>query len=65
MVVGALAQWGTRHLHREHRLVSDDCGHPVKLVYYCPTCDARVRGVGVRLKRKRVRAQRSRVTAAG
>jgi hypothetical protein len=36
----------------------------VKLVYYCPTCDARVRGVGVRLKRKRVRAGRGRVTAA-
>ena len=53
VVVGALAQWGTRHLHHEHRLVNDECGHPVKLVYYCPTCDARVRGVGVRLKRKR------------
>jgi DNA-binding HxlR family transcriptional regulator len=55
VVVGALAQWGTRHLHHEHRLVNDDCGHPVKLVYYCPTCDARVRGTGIRLKRKRKR----------
>ena len=52
-------QWGTSHLHRHHRLVNDECGHPVKLVYYCPTCDARVRGVGVRLKRKRTRAKRS------
>lgn len=64
VVVGALAQWGTRHLHHEHRLVNDECGHPVKLVYYCPTCDARVRGVSVRLKRKRARVKRGRPTVA-
>jgi DNA-binding HxlR family transcriptional regulator len=59
VVVGALAQWGTRHLHHEHRLVNEECGHPVKLVYYCPTCDARVRGTGVRMrKRKPARSER-------
>jgi DNA-binding HxlR family transcriptional regulator len=56
-VVGALAQWGTNHVHRQHRLVNDECGHPVKLVYYCPTCDARVRGAGVRLTRTGRRAK--------
>jgi DNA-binding HxlR family transcriptional regulator len=63
VVVGALAQWGNRHLHREHRLVNEECGHPVKLLYYCPTCDAPVRGGGVRM-RKRKNASRERATAA-
>ena len=54
VVVGALAQWGTRHLHREHTLVNEDCGHPVRLVYYCPQCDARVRGAGVKMRKRRV-----------
>ena len=53
VVVGALAQWGTRHLHHEHRLVNEACGHPVKLVYYCPTCDARVRGTGIRMRKRK------------
>jgi DNA-binding HxlR family transcriptional regulator len=53
VIVGALAQWGSRHVHRRHHLVNEDCRHPVRLVYYCPTCDARVRGTGVRLARTR------------
>ena len=53
LVVGALAQWGTRHLHHEHRLVNEACGHPVKLVYYCPPCDARVRGTGIRMRKRK------------
>ena len=59
-VVGALAQWGIRHVHREHHLINEECGHSVKLVYYCPTCDARVRGAGIRLKRKRKPARSAR-----
>src|SRR5215470_11020223 len=37
VVEGALAQCGTRYHPREHRLVNEECGHPVNLVYYCPT----------------------------
>jgi len=51
VIVGALAAWGSRHVERRSRLVHADCGHPVKLGYYCPDCDARVRGAEVRLKR--------------
>jgi DNA-binding HxlR family transcriptional regulator len=56
VVVGALAQWGARHVHRRHRLVSQACGHPVRLLYYCPRCDARVGGATVTLARRRARA---------
>jgi DNA-binding HxlR family transcriptional regulator len=60
VVVGALAQWGNRHLHREHRLVNEECGHPVKLLYYCPTCDAPVRGTGVRMRKRKGAKARAR-----
>lgn len=49
IVIGALAHWGSRHLHRETALVHTDCGHPVTLTYYCGGCDRRVRGVSVGL----------------
>ena len=51
MVVSALAAWGSRHVHRQTALVHEECGHPVKMGYYCPECDARVRGAAVKLKR--------------
>src|SRR5947207_10933638 len=51
VVVGALAAWGSRHVERRSRLVHADCGHPVKVGYYCGDCDARVRGTEVRMKR--------------
>jgi DNA-binding HxlR family transcriptional regulator len=53
VVVGALAAWGTRHVHRESALVHETCGHPVDLKYFCRHCDRRVRGATVRLARGR------------
>ncbi len=50
-IVGALAQWGSKHVHRDRVLVSQDCGHQVKLVYYCADCGERVRGAGVTIGR--------------
>ena len=38
--------------------VSDELVNRGRRPYYCPTCDARVRGVGVRLKQTRKLAQR-------
>jgi DNA-binding HxlR family transcriptional regulator len=51
VVVGALATWGSRHVYRRAKLVSADCGHAVKLSYYCPDCGDRVRGSSVALRR--------------
>jgi DNA-binding HxlR family transcriptional regulator len=51
VVVGALAAWGSRHVYRRARLVHADCGHPVRMGYYCPDCGDRVRGTSVRLLR--------------
>lgn len=53
LVVGALAAWGSRHLEPDARVVSQDCGHDVQLRYYCPTCDTRVHGAGVTVRRRR------------
>src|SRR5947199_145101 len=53
VVVGALATWGTRHVHRASELVHDDCGHPVELKYFCRRCATRVRGSTVRVARRR------------
>ena len=47
MVVGALAAWGGRHVHRQTRLVHTGCGHPVSVGYYCPDCKEGVRGTDV------------------
>src|SRR5439155_17835453 len=52
-VIGALAAWGSRHVHREAAVVSGDCGHEVELRYFCPTCAKRVRGSTVTVRRRR------------
>ena len=54
-VVGALAAWGSRHVHKQTQLVGAECGHEVQLRYFCPTCEAQVRGAGVTLRRTRAR----------
>ena len=53
VVVGALAAWGTRHVHQASALVHDACGQPVEMKYFCPRCESRVRGGAVRLARGR------------
>ena len=50
VVVGALAAWGSRHVYKRASLVHADCGHPVKLGYFCPDCGERVRGAAVQVK---------------
>lgn len=55
MVVGALAAWGGRHVHRQSRLVHAGCGHPVSVGYYCPDCGEGVRGADVTVTRARSR----------
>ncbi|HEX9748756.1 MAG TPA: helix-turn-helix domain-containing protein [Methylomirabilota bacterium] len=55
MVVGALAAWGGRHVHRERQLVHTGCGHPVSVGYYCPDCKEGVRGADVTVTRARAR----------
>ena len=50
-VVGALADWGARHVDTRARLVHEDCGKPVRLGYFCPDCGERVRRGAVRLSR--------------
>jgi len=61
-VIGALAAWGSRHVHRAAAVVSDECGHEVQMRYFCPTCEKRVRGstvsVGRRPARKGTRPRR-------
>ena len=52
VVVGALAAWGCRHVHRQTALVHAECGHPVEIKYCCPRCGGRVRGVAVELRRR-------------
>jgi DNA-binding HxlR family transcriptional regulator len=53
LVISALATWGSRHVYPDAALVHADCGHPVRLGYYCPHCDDRVRGTSVTLQKKR------------
>jgi DNA-binding HxlR family transcriptional regulator len=55
MVVGALAAWGGRHVHKQTRLVHAGCGHPVSVGYYCPVCGEGVRGADVTVTRARSR----------
>jgi DNA-binding HxlR family transcriptional regulator len=52
VVVGALAAWGSRHVHRQTALVHAECGHPVEVKYFCPQCAGRVRGATVELRRR-------------
>jgi DNA-binding HxlR family transcriptional regulator len=54
VVVGALAAWGSRHVHRQTALVHAECGHPVEVKYFCRQCAGRVRGTTVELRRRRV-----------
>jgi DNA-binding HxlR family transcriptional regulator len=51
VVVGALAVWGSRHLHHHSALVHAECQHPVEVGYYCRRCAGRVPGGGVALRR--------------
>jgi len=53
LVISALATWSSRHVYPDATLVHADCGHPVRLGYYCPHCDDRVRGTSVILQKKR------------
>ena len=50
MVVGALAVWGARHVHKNVALVHDECDAALELKYYCPKCDTRVSGRTVHLR---------------
>ena len=52
IVVGALAEWGTRHVYRRASLVHEECGHPVKVRYVCGHCRTGVRGNSVTLRRR-------------
>ena len=52
-VVGALAVWGSRHVHPRTALVHADCGEPVQMRYYCPECKERVPGSAVAVARRR------------
>jgi DNA-binding HxlR family transcriptional regulator len=51
LVVGALADWGSRHVYKRARLVHADCGKEVRLGYHCADCGTRVRGASVELRR--------------
>lgn len=62
VVVGALASWGSRHVHKRSSLVHAGCAQPVKLGYFCPDCGERVRGADVRLERTRAASKREPVT---
>lgn len=53
VVVGALATWGARHVHRESALVHADCGRPVEMRYFCRHCGERVQGGAVAIERAR------------
>jgi len=53
VVIGALASWGSRHVHRQTAIVHTDCGHEVALRYFCPKCETRVPGATVALRRTR------------
>jgi len=52
LVVGALAVWGSRHVHRQTALVHAECGHPVEIRYFCRQCAGGVRGATVELRRR-------------
>jgi DNA-binding HxlR family transcriptional regulator len=50
-VVGALAAWGTRHVHRKSGLLHADCETPVEVRYHCRACRRRVRPAALRMGR--------------
>ena len=49
-VVGALAIWGSRHLHTPSMLVHTECDTALDMAYFCPTCDRRVGSAAVRFR---------------
>ena len=53
VVAGVLAAWGAKHISDAMVLVHTECGSPIRVVYYCPTCGVRVPGAGVRLVDRR------------
>src|SRR5437899_779559 len=59
VVVGALATWGARHVHRASALVHDACGHPVEMKYFCRRCERRVRGAARMARRRTTRNTRA------
>ena len=63
-VIGALAVWGSRHVHRDTVLVHDDCHAGLELTYYCPKCDTRVSGRTVHVRTRARSATRARRAAA-
>lgn len=65
VVVGALAAWGSRHLHRQTALVHAECGHPVEINYFCRRCAGRVRGATVELRRRSRSGGRRPAASAG
>ncbi|HEU5171129.1 MAG TPA: helix-turn-helix domain-containing protein [Gemmatimonadales bacterium] len=65
VVVGALAAWGSRHLHRQTALVHAECGHPVEITYFCARCAAGVRGATVELRRRPTSGGPGRAASAG
>lgn len=52
-VVGAMAVWGSRHVHPDTAVVHADCDHPVEVAYFCPQCGGRVRGAAVTVRARR------------
>jgi DNA-binding HxlR family transcriptional regulator len=63
MVVGALAVWGARHVHKGVALVHDECDAALELKYYCPKCDTRVSGRTVHLGARKNTARPRRAAA--
>ncbi len=49
VVAGALATWGAKHVSDSAFLIHTECESRLQVVYYCPTCQAQVRGAQVRL----------------
>jgi DNA-binding HxlR family transcriptional regulator len=63
VVIGALAAWGSRHVHRATALVHAECRHPVDVGYFCGHCASRVRGSAVELRRRLARRRGARTRA--
>jgi DNA-binding HxlR family transcriptional regulator len=51
-IVGALAAWGSCHMHPQTALIHTDCGHPVQVGYYCPHCAEPVSNTAVQLQQR-------------
>ena len=64
VVIGALASWGSRHVHRQTAIVHTDCGHEVALRYFCPKCESRVPGATVALRHTRAMPAKGQRAAA-